>query len=101
MPCLHEEMPATFARRRTSVRPGCTGLWQVDRDAGRLIFETPEYDCFYIQHANVRLDLWNMWRTVLLFFGSSSGITIRDVPRRTLPRAPAVELPSEFVTEVA
>lgn len=101
MPCLHEQMPASFAEFRTSVRPGCTGLWQVGTDAGRLIFENPEYDCFYVQHANMRLDLWILWRTALLFFGVGDGITVSDVPRWALRREPVAKLPPELVTEAA
>lgn len=102
MPCLHEEMPASFAQLRTSVRPGCTGLWQVGSDAGRLIFENPEYDCFYIQHANARLDVWILWRTALVFLGVSRGITVEDVPGWALRREPVIDVvPQELATTEA
>lgn len=66
MPYLHEQLPADFAALRTSVRPGCTGLWQVSEHCDRMIFEHPEADIRYVQHRSLRFDLWIMARTVRL-----------------------------------
>ena len=35
-------------RKRLSVKPGITGLWQLSGDRGRLIHENLEYDLYYI-----------------------------------------------------
>jgi lipopolysaccharide/colanic/teichoic acid biosynthesis glycosyltransferase len=79
MPRLHRAMPASFADTRTSMRPGCTGLWQISRHCNRLIHESPEFDLFYIHHASVRLDLWIIARTVR-FMLFATPITLDDVP---------------------
>jgi len=80
MPHLHDAGAPDFADLRTSIRPGCTGLWQVSRDAGRLIWESPEYDRFYLDHAGVRLDLWILWRSALLLAGLAPPVDLDDVP---------------------
>jgi len=53
---------------RLSVRPGLTGLWQVKRtrEEGRDFQEWIKYDLEYIEHATWRLDLWIIWKTVLI-----------------------------------
>jgi lipopolysaccharide/colanic/teichoic acid biosynthesis glycosyltransferase len=50
--------------RRHFVRPGITGLWQVEsRDSGS--FEDVErHDLFYVENWSVALDLWLLVRTV-------------------------------------
>lgn len=96
MPNLHERMAQRFAEVRTSVKPGCTGLWQVGADAGRLILETPQYDLFYLAHANLRLDVWILWRTALLVSGVGRPVELDAVPRWTLRRAPAEQHSAQF-----
>lgn len=64
MPELAARADPAFVARRTTVRPGCTGLWQVSIDSSRLISEAPEYDVFYLQHQSLRLDVWILWRTI-------------------------------------
>jgi lipopolysaccharide/colanic/teichoic acid biosynthesis glycosyltransferase len=49
---------------RTKARPGCTGLWQISRDADREIYESPQYDREYLQRAGASLDLTLLWSTV-------------------------------------
>jgi lipopolysaccharide/colanic/teichoic acid biosynthesis glycosyltransferase len=66
MPQLHAAMDDDFAARRTSVRPGCTGLWQVSDAVTGLIVEAPEFDDFYVGHQSLRLDLRVLWRTARL-----------------------------------
>ncbi|MDP9074298.1 MAG: sugar transferase, partial [Actinomycetota bacterium] len=41
MPRLASRFDSSFAAARTSLRPGCTGLWQVSVDADKLICEVP------------------------------------------------------------
>lgn len=81
---LHRRMPTAFAELRTSVRPGCTGLWQVSVASSELISESPRYDCFYLAHRTLRLDLWVLYRTVLNMLGVGRLITLDDVPSWTL-----------------
>lgn len=83
---LHSSGDPTFARARTSVRPGCTGLWQASVDQHRLIWEAPEYDLFYVRHSTALLDLWILGRTVLMMVGVRPPISLGDVPRRFLKR---------------
>lgn len=84
MPNLAEGFSEEFARRRSSVRPGCTGLWQISADAHRLINEAPEYDLTYVENAGLRLDLWIMWRTLVEFVRPRKRPTLADVPRWAL-----------------
>lgn len=89
----------TYDALRTSVRQGCTGLWQVGEDTGRRVSDHPEYDLVYLSQATVRLDLWILWRTVYQAVGGN-GVALADVPR-WLWRAPDA-LPAVIqVTEVA
>ena len=76
---LHEEMPASFARRRTEVRPGCTGLWQIGHECGGLIVEAPEYDLYYVHNRSLLLDLWIVWRTATMTIHHRT-VSLADVP---------------------
>lgn len=90
---LHEALPDDFARLRTSVRPGCTGLWQVSDACTDLISAAPQYDRFYLVHRSVRLDLWVLYRTALKMAGLRTCVGLEDVPAwavRTSP--PSLEL---------
>ena len=94
---LHDQMDATFARERVSVPPGCTGLWQISTDSQRLISEVPGYDLLYIREGNLRMDLWILWRTLLLV-ATGNSVEVSAIPewarRRTqVPKAPAVRQP--------
>lgn len=86
MAYLHESMPDGFAELRTSVRPGCTGLWQISEASVGLIGDAPEYDRFYLANRSLRLDLWVLYRTALHMLGLGRALTLLDVPawaRRT------------------
>lgn len=83
---LHEQMPDGFARSRVSVRPGCTGLWQVSVASARLILEAPQYDRLYVEQRNWRLDLWILVRTVLQMLHLTRPVELGDVPRWALRR---------------
>lgn len=54
---------------RLSVTPGITGLWQVmrTRQSGMDFQEWIKYDIEYVEKAGWRLDLWLIWKTMLLF----------------------------------
>ena len=77
---LHEQFPIAFADLRTSIRPGCTGLWQISETCDGLIGAAPEYDRFYVDHRSWRLDLWIAYRTVLKMTGIGRTIGLDAVP---------------------
>jgi O-antigen biosynthesis protein WbqP len=83
---LHDRMPARFARERTTVRPGCTGLWQISHACTDLIGAAPEFDRFYLAHRTVRLDLWVLARTALQMTGLGGLVSLDDVPQWALPQ---------------
>ncbi len=59
---------------RLSVRPGVTGLWQIRRTRadGADFQEWIRYDIEYVERANLRLDLYIIWKTVMLIVGALS-----------------------------
>jgi hypothetical protein len=77
---LHEQGDDDFATLRTSVRPGCTGIWQVSKAAAGLIWDSAEYDRFYVFNRNLRLDFWIMVRTVLIMTPFARPLAVEDVP---------------------
>jgi nucleoside-diphosphate-sugar epimerase/lipopolysaccharide/colanic/teichoic acid biosynthesis glycosyltransferase len=99
MPELAAALDEQFAQTRTSVMPGCTGLWQLSAAADHLIGESPEYDCFYVEHASTRLDLWILWRTIVMFVRPSARITLADVERFATTTTTTITTP-EPVTEI-
>jgi exopolysaccharide biosynthesis polyprenyl glycosylphosphotransferase len=56
-------------RRRLTVKPGLTGLWQVSADRHSEIHENIEYDLYYIDHQSMLLDLLILVETVLFTCG--------------------------------
>lgn len=81
MPGLHSQFEPRFASLRTSVRPGCTGLWQLSEDTTTLIRETPLYDQVYLAGASVRLDLWVLWRTALMVCRIGTPLSLEQLPQ--------------------
>ncbi len=53
---------------RLSVRPGVTGLWQImrTRSDGADFQEWIKYDIEYVEKQSFRLDLWIIWRTIVM-----------------------------------
>ena len=80
MAYLHDLMAPDFAELRTSVRPGCTGLWQISEACIDLISRTPEYDRYYLAQRSLHLDLWVLYRTALKMVGLGATISLDDVP---------------------
>jgi len=68
------EMPFIVAqytslqRRRLSVKPGITGLWQLSADRAFSIHENIEYDLYYVRHRSFFMDIAILLHT-LLFAG--------------------------------
>lgn len=80
MAFLHVRISDAVARQRVSVRPGCTGLWQISVDSGGLIHEHPEYDLAYVQAPTLRFDLWILWHTARMMLTGSHRVTLDEVP---------------------
>lgn len=81
MPDAHEPVDPGYAAIRQSVKQGCTGLWQIGRDADGLPHEAPEYDFFYIENQSLWLDLWILFQTVLVVSRLSRGTSLDAVPQ--------------------
>jgi lipopolysaccharide/colanic/teichoic acid biosynthesis glycosyltransferase len=80
LPAFHAFGDRRFADERTAVRPGCTGLWQISRASAGLIWEAPQYDRHYLEHASLGLDVWILWRTALLVVGLAPPVSLAGVP---------------------
>lgn len=83
MPTLANSFDPAFVAERLTVRPGCTGLWQVSTSARKLIGETPEFDLHYVRHWTLRLDAWLLYRTVLAIGFRNEIESPDDIPRWT------------------
>ena len=80
---LHHVGDEAYDDLRTSVPQGCTGLWQVSCGTHGRVSDHPEYDEFYVEQQNLRLDLWILWRTLTQTLGGRS-IDFDDIPRFVL-----------------
>ena len=98
MPTLSASFDRGFVATRVSVKPGCTGLWQISQASRGLIGESPEWDAHYVRHATLRLDLWIMFRTVLMMIKLREVERLSDIPRWTgaVPRPDSSANPVEF-----
>jgi lipopolysaccharide/colanic/teichoic acid biosynthesis glycosyltransferase len=83
MPSLSATFDQQFVAQRLTVRPGCTGLWQVSTAASGLIGERPEWDLAYLRGRTLRLHVWIMLRTAHLLFGGRPIECLDQVPRWT------------------
>ncbi|MDQ2648011.1 MAG: sugar transferase [Actinomycetota bacterium] len=77
---FQDRLEPSFARARTSIRPGCTGLWQVGAACQQLIGESPEYDLYYIDHHELALDIWVLIRTARMMLGHGELVELQDMP---------------------
>ena len=80
MPSLAATFDPDFVAERMTVKPGCTGLWQISTASAGLIGEAPEYDLLYIRSESIRLDLWVLARTASEMLGRAPLTSIDDVP---------------------
>lgn len=85
---LHDGLPAAFAAERTSVRPGCTGFWQISEGCTGLIGDAPEYDRYYVAHRGAALDLWVLVHTARKMIGRPAFPHIGDVPSWVVDAVP-------------
>lgn len=67
-PTIMEQVDAydDFQRQRLAVRPGCTGLAQVNGNANMSWDERIKYDVYYVKHVGPVLDAWILIKTVLV-----------------------------------
>jgi lipopolysaccharide/colanic/teichoic acid biosynthesis glycosyltransferase len=84
LPASAEPIEPGFDLVRRSVRPGCTGLWQISVAAHDALTSDPCFDLFYVDNASLRLDIWIVLRTVGWMLGVVKPIEIDDIPRWTL-----------------
>ncbi len=100
MAALAATFDQEFVRERLTVRPGCTGLWQISEGCSGLIGESPQYDLHYIRCWTLRLDVWILWRTVIQMMGADSVTSVDDIPRWTgaIASASTSDLPKPFRT---
>lgn len=80
MAFLHERLEPEVAVARLSVRPGCTGLWQVSVHADKLIHEHPEYDLAYIANHSLQLDAVILWHTIRKILGLQPRLNLYREP---------------------
>jgi lipopolysaccharide/colanic/teichoic acid biosynthesis glycosyltransferase len=80
LPNLHAELDPAFAELRTSVRPGCTGPWQVSTERDGLIGESPAFDAYYVERRSFGLDLWVLGRTARQMVGIGNPIRLEELP---------------------
>jgi lipopolysaccharide/colanic/teichoic acid biosynthesis glycosyltransferase len=97
---FHDRLDAGFAAERTSVLPGCTGLWQISAGCTGLIGDAPEYDRFYLNHEGLRLDLWILGKTVRMMLGNARLVHLNDIPEWAAPEAVPTPVPAAMPATV-
>lgn len=81
-------------RRRLTVKPGMTGLWQVDGKADFTFAELLACDLDYIDNWSLKLDLYIIFKTVLIMlrggekFWTRTNKLIPSNPRNDISRRP-------------
>ena len=58
----------SYEKKRLSVIPGITGLWQVSPARNAEIHDNPEYDLLYIEHRDISLDILILILTIVFVF---------------------------------
>lgn len=76
--------------RRLSVKPGATGIWQVEGKADCTFTELIDLDLDYIDHWSLWLDIQIMFKTLMLIFKGGEGFWARK--QKAVP-APVHKLP--------
>ena len=59
------------------MKPGLTGLWQIHRLDDNPIHDNIKYDLAYIKSQSFRMDLWIIWKTVVMFIRNPHNIRRR------------------------
>jgi lipopolysaccharide/colanic/teichoic acid biosynthesis glycosyltransferase len=63
--------------KRLTVKPGATGLWQVDGKAGCTFIELIEMDLDYINHWTILLDVEILVKTIVMMLHGGEGVWTR------------------------
>jgi lipopolysaccharide/colanic/teichoic acid biosynthesis glycosyltransferase len=92
MPTMHAQADPGFASERVQIRPGCTGLWQISEANSGLIWESPEYDRYYVRNCSVVLDLQILWRTAIVMTGLGEPFSLESLRPAVAPARARVEL---------
>ncbi len=76
-PTLPDQVAAydTFRRQRLLIRPGLTGLAQVHGNTTIPWDERILFDIAYVRRSRLSLDLWILWRTILVIVLGESSLT--------------------------
>lgn len=62
-----------WQRRRLSVKPGITGLWQIVGRKKLPLYQNLEYDFYYIRNQSILLDITILWKTIpAVLFGKGA-----------------------------
>jgi lipopolysaccharide/colanic/teichoic acid biosynthesis glycosyltransferase len=88
MPDAVEPVDPRYAALRVRVPQGCTGLWQIGAHKHLLPSEAPQYDEVYVHRSTMWLDVWILWRTVLVMLHLGGPIEPADIPARALRPVP-------------
>lgn len=57
-----------YDMQRLLIVPGCTGLWQATERSNVGFNEMVKLDLTYIQNASIKLDLFIIWKTIVIIF---------------------------------
>lgn len=57
-----------YDMQRLLIVPGCTGLWQATERSNVGFNEMIKLDLTYIQNASIKLDLFIIWKTIVIIF---------------------------------
>lgn len=66
------EQYTAYDRQRLYVKPGCTGLWQATERNDVGFDEMVKLDLDYIKRADIRLDMWIIFKTIVVIFKPNS-----------------------------
>jgi lipopolysaccharide/colanic/teichoic acid biosynthesis glycosyltransferase len=91
---LSDTFDPLFVEERLTVRPGCTGLWQICDASSRLIGESPEFDLHYVRNWTLRLDVWILVHTAVQIVGVPKRSGLEALPGWAARREPGVETTS-------
>jgi lipopolysaccharide/colanic/teichoic acid biosynthesis glycosyltransferase len=70
-------------RRRLEAKPGLTGLAQISGRAELTIEDKLEIDVQYVEHAGLGMDIWILWRTLMMVLTGRQGIYEKRYSRST------------------
>ncbi|WP_436409956.1 sugar transferase [Limosilactobacillus panis] len=66
------EQYTAYDRQRLYVKPGCTGLWQATERNDVGFDEMVKLDLDYIKRADIWLDMWIIFKTIVVIFKPNS-----------------------------